>query len=279
MGLSPDENWYLVEIDGLSQLGWIREDLTVLVGNLNSVKRITAAEIAMLPVAIVDTPSLNVRTGPGLGYGLVTTISKGTWVRIIGVNARTDWLRIRLAGVSGQTWVYRNLTNLAGLLPGVTRISSSTASEASGDYPSLQATTILESASTVELFSTQQVDVSSITVELSLPQNGNIDLEVSWNDADTCVESYKIYHRSNTDSNTYFSLENAVIATTATSKSLSFLTLPARSLISAWCGTSCAARQVAEVQGDPGVDGTYSSLPSQPEADAVAASPGTERSN
>ena len=138
MGLSPDENWYLVEIDGLSQLGWIREDLTVLVGNLNSVKRITAAEIAMLPVAIVDTPSLNVRTGPGLGYGLVTTISKGTWVRIIGVNARTDWLQIRLAGVSGQTWVYRNLTNLAGLLPGVTRISSSTASEASGDYPSLQ---------------------------------------------------------------------------------------------------------------------------------------------
>ncbi|MCY3900775.1 MAG: putative Ig domain-containing protein [Caldilineaceae bacterium] len=279
MGLSPDENWYLVEIDGLSQLGWIREDLTVLVGNLNSVKRITAAEIAMLPVAIVDTPSLNVRTGPGLGYGLVTTISKGTWVRIIGVNARTDWLQIRLAGVSGQTWVYRNLTNLAGLLPGVTRISSSTASEASGDYPSLQATTILESASTVELFSTQQVDVSSITVELSLPQNGNIDLEVSWNDADTCVESYKIYHRSNTDSNTYFSLENAVIATTATSKSLSFLTLPDRSLISAWCGTSGAGRQVAEVQVDPGVEGTYSSLPSQPEADAVAASPGTEKSN
>ena len=32
-GLSPDEDWYLVEIDGLSQLGWIREELTVLVGN------------------------------------------------------------------------------------------------------------------------------------------------------------------------------------------------------------------------------------------------------
>ena len=279
VGLSPDENWYLVEISGLSQLGWIREDLTVLVGNLNGVKRITAAEIAMLPVAIVDTPTLNVRTGPGLGYSLVTTISKGTWVQIIGVNAQTDWLRIRLAGVSGQTWVFRDLTNLAGLLPGVTQITSSTASETSDDYPTLQATTILESASTLELSSTQQVDVSSITVELSLPQNGNIDLKVNWNDADACVQSYNIYHRSNTDSTTYFSLENAVIATTANSKSLSFLTLPDRSLISAWCGTSSNGRQVAEVQIDPGVEGTYSSLPSQPETDAVAASPGVETSN
>ena len=279
LGLSPDENWYLVEISGLSQLGWIREDLTVLVGNLNNVKRITAAEIAMLPVAIVDTPTLNVRNGPGLGYGLVTTISKGTWVQIIGVNAQTDWLQIRLAGVSGQKWVFRDLTILAGLLPGVTQITSSTVSETSDDYPPLQATTILESASTVELSSTPQVDVSSITVELSLPQNGNIDLKVNWNDADACVQSYNIYHRSNTDSTTYFSLENAVIATTANSKSLSFLTLPDRSLISAWCGTSGNGRQVAEVQIDSGVEGTYSSLPSQPETDAVAASPGVETSN
>ena len=279
MGLSPDENWYLVEISGLSQLGWIREDLTVLVGNLNGVKRITTAEIAMLPVAIVDTPTLNVRNGPGLGYSLVTTISKGTWAQIIGVNAQTDWLQIRLAGVSGQKWVFRDLTILAGLLPGVTQITSSSVSETSDDYPTLQATTILESASTVELSSTQQVDVSSITVELSLPQNGNIDLKVNWNDADACVQSYNIYHRSNTDSTTYFSLENAVTATTANSKSLSFLTLPNRSLISAWCGTSSNGRQVAEVQIDSGVEGTYSSLPSQQETDAVAASPGVETSN
>ena len=39
MGIGPDENWYLVDIDGLDQLGWIREDLTVLVGSLDNVKR------------------------------------------------------------------------------------------------------------------------------------------------------------------------------------------------------------------------------------------------
>ena len=271
IGLSPDENWYLVEIDGMSQLGWIREDLTVLVGNLHNVKRITAAELAMLPVAIVDTPTLNVRTGPGLGYPLVTTISEGTWAQIIGVNAQTDWFQVKLHGVTGQTWVYRNLTHLAGLLTGVTQISTSAVA---AEYdPALHETTILESASTVASASTQQVVVNSITVALSLPANGNINLEVSWTDAEICTDHYQIYYRSNADSTTYFSLENAVLATASNSKSLSFLTLPDRSLISAWCGTHNRGRHIAEVQIDPTEEGAYSSLPSQQETGAVAVVP------
>ena len=271
IGLSPDENWYLVEIDGMSQLGWIREDLTVLVGNLQDVKRITTAELAMLPVAIVGTPTLNVRTGPGLGYPLVTTISEGTWAQIVGVNAQTDWFQVKLYGVTGQTWVYRNLTHLAGLLTGVTQISSSVAA---AEYdPALHETTILESASTVASASTQQVVVNSITVALSLPANGNINLEVSWTDAEICTDHYQIYYRSNADSTTYFSLENAVLTTASNSKSLSFLTLPDRSLISAWCGTHNRGRHIAEVQIDPAVEGAYSSLPTQPEAGAVASVP------
>ena len=279
LGLSPDENWYLVEIEGLSQLGWIREDLTVLVGNSNSVKRITAAEIAMLPVAIVDTPILNVRSGPGTGFGIVTTISQGTWAQIIGVNPGADWFQVELYGVTGQTWLYRNLTNLAGLLAGVTQLSSSTVAAAAEEDPALQATTILESASTVEAPPTQQITVNSITVEISLPSNGNIDLEVSWIDAGACTELYNIYYRSSAASTTYFSLETAVIASSAQSKSLSFLTLPDNSLISAWCGQQSSGRQIAEVQIDAGVEGTYSSLPSQQEADAVAAASGVELSN
>ncbi|MYC21957.1 MAG: SH3 domain-containing protein [Caldilineaceae bacterium SB0662_bin_25] len=279
LGLSPDENWYLVEIDGLSQLGWIREDLTVLVGNLNSVKRITATEIAMLPVAIVDTPILNVRSGPGTGFATVTTISQGTWAQIIGVNPGADWFQVELYGVTGQAWVFRNLTNLAGLLAGVTQISPSALSAATEGDPALQETTILESASTVEADATQQITVNSITVEISLPSNGNIDLEVSWTDAGACTELYNIYYRSSAASSTYFSLETAVIASSAQSKSLSFLTLPDNSLISAWCGEKSSGRQIAEVQIDAGVEGTYSSLPSQPEADAVAAASSVELSN
>ncbi len=271
MGLSPDENWYLVKINGMSQLGWIREDLTVLVGNLQKLKRITAAELAMLPVAIVDTPTLNVRTGPGLSYPLVTTIPEGTWAQIIGVNVQTDWFQVKLHGVTGQTWVYRSLTHLAGLLSGVTQISTSAAA---AEYdPALHETTILESASTVASASTQQVVVNSITVALSLPASGNINLEVSWTDAEICTDLYRIYYRSSAASTTYFSLENAVLETNSNSKSLSFLTLPDRSLISAWCGTHSRGRQIAEVQIDPTEEGAYSSLPSQQETGAVAAVP------
>ena len=271
IGLSPDENWYLVEIEGLSQLGWIREDLTVLVGMLHNVKRITASEIAMLPVAIVDTPVLNVRSGPGTGFGLVTTISEGTWAQIVGVNPQTDWFQIRLDGVTGQTWVYRDLTNLAGLLAGVTQISSSTAA---AEYdPTLLATAIMEAAATVEAASTQQVTVNAITVDLALTANGNINLEVSWTDAELCSETPILYYRSNSDASTYFSLENAVIAADSNSKSLSFLTLPESSLISAWCGTHSNGRQIAEVRIDYIEEGTYSSRPSQPDKGSVAALP------
>ena len=269
MGVGPNENWYLVDIDGLDQLGWIREDLTVLVGSLDNVKRITAEEIAMLPVAIANTALLNVRSGPDTTYGLVTTISVGTWVEIIGVNAQSDWFKVKLDGVGGQGWIYRDLTYLAGPLSGVTQIASAgipTSTQADSTQPA-------DSTSTPPAASTQQAAVSAISVDLSLPSNGTIDLEVSWTDAGACSELYRIYYRSNTDSATYFSLETAVIASTANTKSLSFQTLSDSSLISAWCGSQSTGRQVAEVQIDSNVEGTYSSTPPQPAADAVAAGP------
>ena len=261
MGVGPDENWYLVGIDGLDQLGWIREDLTVLVGSLDNVKRITAEEIAMLPVAIANTALLNVRSGPDTSYGLVTTISEGTWVEVIGVNAQSDWFKVKYDEVGGQGWVYRDLTYLAGPLASVTQTASA------GVPTSTQPA------------STPQAAVGSISVDLSLPSSGTIDLEVSWTDDSACSELYRIYYRSNTDSGTYFSLETAVVASTANSKSLSFQTLPGSSLISAWCGTHNAGRQVAEVQIDSHVEGTYSSAPSQPATDAVAARPVTASRN
>ena len=269
MGIGPDENWYLVDIDGLDQLGWIREDLTVLVGSLDNVKRITAEEIAMLPVAIANTALLNVRSGPDTTYGLVSTISEGTWVEVIGVNAQSDWFKVKYDDVGGQGWIYRDLTYLAGPLSGVTQIASAgipTSTQADSTQPA-------DSTSTPPAASTQQAAVSAISVDLSLPSNGTIDLEVSWTDAGACSELYRIYYRSNADSATYFSLETAVMASTANTKSLSFQTLSDSSLISAWCGSQSTGRQVAEVQIDSNVEGTYSSTPPQPAADAVAAGP------
>ena len=206
-------------MDGLDKLGWIFEDLTVLVGSLDGVKRITADEIAMLPVAIANTALLNVRSGPATSYGVATTLARGAWARIIGLDSQSEWFQIELSGVTGQAWIARDLSYLVGSLTGVNQIVVGGNSE-----PTTAAST--------------EPSLSSITVELSLPADGHINLEVSWTDASACAQVYNLYYRSNADSSTYFSLQTAVTASAASSKSLSFLTLPDRSFISAWCGSN-----------------------------------------
>ena len=259
-GVDPDEDWYLIEVDGLDQLGWISENLTVLVGDLDGVKRITAEEIAMLPVAIAQTAVLNVRSGPSTTHGVVTTLSQGTWSEILGVDAQSEWFKIKVDGITGPAWVLRDLTHLAGSLSGVEQIA------ADANPPPT-------TAASPPPASPPPPAVSSITIELTLPSDGRINLEVNWADASACAQVYKLYYRSNTDSPTYFSLETAVTSSTASSKNLSFQTLPANSFISAWCGSSSAGRQVAEVQVDATSAGTYSSLPYHPSSDAVAVAP------
>ena len=276
LGLDPTEAWYLVEIDGIDQLGWIFEDLTVLVGSLNNVKRITAEEISKLPVAIPKIAALNVRSGPSTSYGVVTTISAGVWYQILGISASSNWFRIKVDGIAGQTWVFRDLTRLVGPLASATRIvegdSSPPATAASPPQNQQQATPQQPS-------SQQQASpptpppapaVSSITIELSLPDDGRINLDVTWTDTTACAQVFNLYYRASADSSVYFSLETAVTSSTASSKSLSFETLPVSSFISAWCGTSSGGRQVAEVQIDPTQAGTYSSQPEQPQSDALA---------
>ncbi len=276
LGLDPTEAWYLVEIDGLDQLGWIFEDLTVLVGSLNNVKRISAEEISMLPVAIPKIAVLNVRSGPSTSYGIVTTTSPDVWYQILGISASSNWFRIKMDGIAGQTWVFRDLTRLVGPLASATRTvegeSSPPATAASPPQNGQQATPQQPS-------SQQQASpppappapaVSSITIELSLPDDGRINLDVTWTDSTACAQVYNLYYRASADSSVYFSLETAVTSSTAGSKSLSFETLPVSSFISAWCGTSSGGRQVAEVQIDPTQAGTYSSQPVQPQSDALA---------
>ena len=49
----------------------------------------------------------------------------------------------------------------------------------------------------------------SITVALSLPLAGGVNLAVSWTDGGACTQLYRLYHRSSADSTAYLSLEAA----------------------------------------------------------------------
>lgn len=59
------------------------------------------------PVAIVNTGTLNVRSGPGLQYGSIATLPKGFGVALVARNEEGNWVYIALTnGVTG--WVNVN---------------------------------------------------------------------------------------------------------------------------------------------------------------------------
>ena len=236
-GIDPDDDWFQIELEGLDTLVWVYQDLTTVIGSLAGVKWVTEAELALLPAAITQPALLNARAGPGLTYDILTTVPQGTWTKITGIDTLGEWYRVELDDLDQPAWIFRDYTKVAGgSLSGLIQITVK-------DPPS----------------PTAGQRTSSITVALSLPQAGGVDLDVSWLDASACAQLYSLYHRSSTDTTTYISLEQAATASTANSKSLSFSTLSGSSFISAWCGTNAAGREVAEVEIDPGVAGTYSS--------------------
>ena len=254
IGIDPHNSWYLVELDGLDSLTWILKEVTALVGPTVGIRQISETEIAQLPIAITQPAILNVRAGPGVEYGVVHTVPQGTWARIVDIDPHKEWYQVELTGWDEPAWIFRDLTHLVGPLD---RVSRSDAGESLAPAPA----------------AAQQPVASSITVELSLPSAGGVDLDVSWTDADTCTQVYSLYFRANADSEGYFSLESAIVASTANSKRLHLSTMPENALISAWCGTNTAGRQVAEVQIDPDTVGAYSSTPPQPAAGAQAGTP------
>ena len=56
------------------------------------------------PTATVNTGALNIRSGPGISYGVVTSVYRGTVLTLLARTADTSWVKIALwNGVQG--WV------------------------------------------------------------------------------------------------------------------------------------------------------------------------------
>ena len=237
-GIDPDDDWFQIELEGLDTLVWLYQDLTTVIGTLAGVKWVTEAEIAMLPAAITQPALLNARAGPGLTYDILTTVPAGTWAQITGIDTLGDWYRVELDDLDQPAWIFRDYTKVAGgSLSGLIQI-------AVGGTPSPTVGQL----------------TSSITVELSLPQAGGVDLDVSWLDDSACAQLYSLYHRSSTDSTTYISLEQAATASTVNSKSSEFQHPEREQLhLGLVRDERQRGREVAEVEIDPVVAGTYSS--------------------
>lgn len=91
----------------LHTVGWVIIALLLLLGT-------TAPWVAAAPsaapvvqsgaTATIGTGALNVRSGPGIGYGVVTVCYQGQVVTMIGRNSNNSWVKIRL-GTGHEGWV------------------------------------------------------------------------------------------------------------------------------------------------------------------------------
>jgi uncharacterized protein YgiM (DUF1202 family) len=85
---------------------WAKVQLTNgLVGWINASLLDANVAINTLPIenvqtistsGVVNTSALNVRTGPGVNYGVTAVLYQGQSVALIGRNADTSWVKIRL---------------------------------------------------------------------------------------------------------------------------------------------------------------------------------------
>jgi hypothetical protein len=67
-----------------------------------------------LPRAFVGKSPLNVRTGPGMAYPIITNLPEGAELEVLGRNAEGTWLAVRLPNRAEPGWVSAAMVNLIG---------------------------------------------------------------------------------------------------------------------------------------------------------------------
>lgn len=104
-GRNSSGSWVTIDI-GNGVTGWVNVtllDTNVVIGNLPVV-----GAPAVTPAATVATGALNVRSGPGVTYSVLTVVSYGQNVALLGRNNNSSWARIRTAGGT-EGWVNASL--------------------------------------------------------------------------------------------------------------------------------------------------------------------------
>ena len=119
LGRDSSSTWYKVRLDTGVE-GWVNAvesqagvdpSIIPIIGSPAATAPILVSTVTDFPVirsAVVNTGTLNLRSGPGVGYEPVTTINKGELVGLLGRLKLGVWVRIRLnSGLEG--WVNSSL--------------------------------------------------------------------------------------------------------------------------------------------------------------------------
>ncbi len=94
--------------------GWVNSNYTVGRGDFSQLR--PALEGGHLggatPRAVVNTNRLNIRSGPGVGHAIVTSVPGGTILKILGISGSRRWYKVE--GSFGQGWLNNHYTVFRG---------------------------------------------------------------------------------------------------------------------------------------------------------------------
>lgn len=104
LSIAPDGKWY--QVNSAAGAGWVHSGYTVGRGDFSGVPRAIDPLSGSTPRVVVNTSRLNIRSGPGAGHNVVTSVPGGTTLAVVGVSADRKWFLVE--GDFGQGWL-RNL--------------------------------------------------------------------------------------------------------------------------------------------------------------------------
>lgn len=99
VGRTGDLAWVKIGVPGTTTTGWISSRYikpNVLISSLPILMQTP-------PWAVVTTGTLNVRSGPGSEFSVLTTVLQGRMITLIGRTANNSWVKVVANGVEG--WV------------------------------------------------------------------------------------------------------------------------------------------------------------------------------
>ncbi len=123
--LSSNHDWY--QVTSAAGTGWVSRHFAIDRGDWSSVPRQgTPANLgsgAPIPAGsghvVVNTSYLNARTGPGIGYDVLTVLPGGAALLVTAIDHDGKWYEVATSAGSG--WVNSNYTVIRGNLAGVPR--------------------------------------------------------------------------------------------------------------------------------------------------------------
>jgi len=105
LGRNSNGSWVKIKLSNGHE-GWANVTLLTVNVAISGLPALT--EPTLTPMAAVNTGSLNVRSGPGIGYGVTAVLNYGVNVQLLGRNNNSTWAKIKLSN-GHEGWVNASL--------------------------------------------------------------------------------------------------------------------------------------------------------------------------